>query len=151
MLLVFVGSRLAWVTNVPHLRTPVVKTRSLRRPCPHHPSHRSTQCPFISLFRTRRTVAHELALTVFIMYWSHGFSRFPVASIRVLFMFSIALTRLCDDTVSCSTRWRVLPHLLPLSCQLSQHSSRVWAIRHASQDLSIPTWIQSRTHRCHDG
>ena len=36
-------------------------------------------------------------------------SRFPVASIRVLLMCSIALARLCDDTASCSTRWRVLP------------------------------------------
>ena len=27
VLLVFVGSRLAWVTNVPHLRTPVVESR----------------------------------------------------------------------------------------------------------------------------
>ena len=33
-------------------------------------------------------------------------SEFPVASMRVSFIFSKALARFCDDTVSCSTRCR---------------------------------------------
>ena len=56
-------------------------------------------------------------------------SRFPVASIRVLLIFSIALARLCEETGP--------HHLLPLSCQLSQHCSRAWAIRQLTVEGAI--------------
>ena len=52
-----------------------------------------------------------------------------------------------DDTASCSIRWSVSHHLLPLSCQFSHYCSCAWAIRH----LAVEEAIRRRIRQCRHG
>ena len=72
VLSVFAFSRLSWIANVSHCRTPVVKSGLSVL---HVLVIRLTvQLNVIHItFRTQRTVAHELAFTTLIMWWSYGF------------------------------------------------------------------------------
>ena len=63
-------------------------------------------------------------------------SRFPVASIHILFMFSIALAPVRLAAI-------VSPTLPVLQPSVGNSSTHCWGC-HTSQDLSIPTWIQLR-------
>ena len=69
VLLVFFDNRLSWITNVSHLRTPVVKSSlSVLHVLVVRLAVYLNVIPITR--RTQRTVAHELAFTT---EWSYGF------------------------------------------------------------------------------